>query len=173
MAPPTPSPVFSRRPLSARQRKVLNERVLARPPPGLGGGNAGAPGTRLSLQASRQQAELFKGLTQQPDLILDGTDNFPTRYLINDWCRQQGIHWIYGGAVGTEGAAMVVTEDGSCLRCIWPTPPAQADVGNCETTGIIEPAIAAVTAFQSAEAIKLLLGKEKTQGVFVCDVCAF
>jgi molybdopterin-synthase adenylyltransferase len=115
-------------------------------------------------------AEFLKGLTQQPDLILDGTDNFPTRYLINDWCRQQGIPWIYGGAVGTEGAAMVVTEDGSCLRCIWPTPPAQADVGNCETTGIIEPAIAAVTAFQSAEAIKLLLGKEKTQGVFVCDV---
>ena len=65
MAPPTPSPVFSRRPLSARQRKVLNERVLARPPPGLGGGNVGAPGSGLSLQASRQQAELFKGLTQQ------------------------------------------------------------------------------------------------------------
>ena len=51
--------------MSARQRKVLNERVLARPPPGLGGGNVGAPGPGLSLQASRQQAELFKGLTQQ------------------------------------------------------------------------------------------------------------
>ena len=65
MAPPTPTPVFSRRPLSARQRKILNERVLSRPPPGLGGANDGAPGSGLSLQASRQQAELFKGLTQQ------------------------------------------------------------------------------------------------------------
>ena len=74
MAPPTPTPVFSRRPLSARQRKILNERVLSRPPPGLGGANDGAPGSGLSLQASRQQAELFKGLTQQ----LSGLAAHPT-----------------------------------------------------------------------------------------------
>lgn len=104
------------------------------------------------------------------DLVLDGTDNFPTRYLLNDWCHQRGIPWIYAGAVGTEGAAMVVGPQGPCLRCVWPDPPAQADVGNCETAGILSPAIAAVTAFQTAEALKLLLGAIPTAGVFTCDV---
>jgi adenylyltransferase/sulfurtransferase len=114
--------------------------------------------------------EFLANLAERPDLVLDGTDNFPTRYLINDWCRQQGLPWIYAGAVGTEGASMVVTKDSACLRCLWPTAPAQSDVGNCETTGIVAPAIAAVTAFQSAEAIKLLLGQAPTKGVFTCDV---
>jgi adenylyltransferase/sulfurtransferase len=109
-------------------------------------------------------------LPQRPDLVLDGTDNFPTRYLINDWCREHRLPWIYAGAVGTEGASMVVTPDGACLRCLWPEPPAQADVGNCETSGILAPAIAAVTAFQAAEALKLLLGEPPTRGVYTCDV---
>lgn len=115
-------------------------------------------------------ADFLQKLTNKPDLVLDGTDNFATRYLINDWCRQHGIPWIYAGAVGTEGASMVVTEESACLRCLWPTAPAQADVGNCETTGILSPAIAAVTAYQSAEAIKLLVGEPATKGVFTCDV---
>lgn len=115
-------------------------------------------------------ATFLQGLTELPHLVLDGTDNFATRYLINDWCRQRQLPWIYAGAVGTEGASMVITEDSACLRCLWPTAPAQSDVGNCETAGILAPAIAAVTAFQSAEALKLLLGQAPTQGVFTCDV---
>ncbi|MCK5943165.1 MAG: ThiF family adenylyltransferase, partial [Planctomycetes bacterium] len=114
--------------------------------------------------------QFLDDLSPRPDLVLDGTDNFPTRYLINDWCREHGLPWIYAGAVGTEGASMVVTPDGACLRCLWPEPPAQSDVGNCETAGILAPAIAAVTAFQAAEALKLLLGAEPTRGVFTCDV---
>ena len=116
--------------------------------------------------------EFLDNLEHRPDLILDGTDNFATRYLINDWCRKHGVPWIYAGAVGTEGAAMVIHPDGACLRCLWPQAPSNSDVGTCETTGVLAPAIAAVTAFQSAEAIKLLCGKgdERTQGVFTCDV---
>lgn len=125
---------------------------------------------RVTAHVADCSAEFLASLPEQPDLVLDGTDNFPTRYLLNDWCRQQGIPWIYAGAVGTEGASMVIAEGGACLRCLWPTAPAQADVGNCETTGIIAPAIGAVTAFQSAEAMKLLLGLERTSGVFTCDV---
>jgi adenylyltransferase/sulfurtransferase len=109
-------------------------------------------------------------LPARPDLVLDGTDNFATRYLLNDWCARERRPWIYAGAVGAEGAAMVVPIGGPCLRCLWPEPPAQSDVGNCETAGILMPAIAAVTAFQVAEAIKLLVGAEPTRGVFTCDV---
>jgi len=109
-------------------------------------------------------------LPHRPDVVLDGTDNFPTRYLLNDWCHRAGLPWIYAGAVGAEGASMVLRPDGPCLRCLWPEPPAQADVGSCETRGVLGPAIAAVTAFQATEALKLLVGAEATTGVFTCDV---
>lgn len=115
-------------------------------------------------------AAFLDNLPHQPDLVLDGTDNFPTRYLLNDWCRKHGTPWIYGGAVGAEGAAMVVTPDSACLRCLWPEPPQQADVGSCETSGILAPAIASVTAYQAAEALKLLVGAPTTRGVYTCDV---
>jgi molybdopterin-synthase adenylyltransferase len=126
--------------------------------------------TNIVAHIDNCSAEFLAQWHESIDLVLDGTDNFPTRYLLNDWCRQQSIPWIYAGAVGTEGASMVITAQGACLRCLWPTQPNQSDVGNCETNGILEPAIAAVTAFQSAEAIKLLLGRTPTTGVFTCDV---
>lgn len=117
-------------------------------------------------------AAFLAALPERVDLVLDGTDNFPTRYLLNDWCAKHGVPWIYAGAVGSEGAAMVVPPTGPCLRCLWPEPPANADVGNCETAGILAPAIAAVTAFQTAEALRLLTGSNTppTRGVFTCDV---
>lgn len=114
--------------------------------------------------------DFLRTLPDRPNVVLDGTDNFPTRYLLNDWCAQQAVPWIYGGAVGSEGAAMVVRPGGPCLRCLWPEPPQGSDVGNCETAGILAPAIAAVTAFQAAEALKVLVGAEPSAGVFTCDV---
>jgi molybdopterin-synthase adenylyltransferase len=125
---------------------------------------------RIIAHVADCSAEFLANLAELPTLVLDGTDNFQTRYLINDWCRQQRLPWIYAGAVGTEGASMVVTNESACLRCLWPAAPAQSDVGNCETVGILAPTIAAVTAFQSAEALKILVGQPSTRGVFTCDV---
>lgn len=105
-----------------------------------------------------------------PDVVLDGSDNFATRYLINDWCRARGVPWIYAGAVGAESVAMAFPCDGPCLRCIWPAPPAAADVGTCETHGVLAPAIAAVAAFQVAEAIKIVVGAPSTRGALTVDV---
>lgn len=117
-------------------------------------------------------AGFLRSLPSRPDLVLDGTDNFPTRYLLNDWCAEQRIPWLYAGAVGAEGAAMVIPPGGPCLRCLWPETPQGADVGTCETAGILAPAIAAVTAFQLAEALRLLARPDlpATRGVFTCDV---
>lgn len=117
-------------------------------------------------------AAFLDALPRKPDLVLDGTDNVPTRYLLNDWCRKNRVPWIYAGATGAEGAAMALRTDGPCLRCVWPEPPAAADLGTCETTGVLAPAIAAVTAFQAAEALKLLAGRlqDVTRGIFTCDV---
>ena len=116
--------------------------------------------------------DFLDALPARPDLVLDGTDNFPTRYLLNDWCKQRGIAWIYAGAVGTEGAALVVRPDGPCLRCLWPEPPPGGGGDTCETVGVLAPAIAAVTAFQSAEALKWLAGRRDAvaRGIFTCDV---
>ncbi|MCA8964965.1 MAG: ThiF family adenylyltransferase [Planctomycetes bacterium] len=133
----------------------------------LGGANSAC---RVVPHVADCSLDFLRNLPARPDLVLDGTDNFPTRYLLNDWCAEQGVPWIYAGAVGSEGAAMVVPAGGPCLRCLWPEAPQGADVGNCETVGILQPAIAAVTAFQVAEALKLLVGAAPTRGVFTCDV---
>lgn len=125
---------------------------------------------RIEAHVADCSAAFLEALPGRPDLVLDGTDNFATRYLLNDWCARERRPWIYAGAVGSEGAAMVVPIGGPCLRCLWPEPPAQSDVGSCETAGILQPAIAAVTAFQVAEGIKLLVGAEPARGVFTCDV---
>ena len=114
--------------------------------------------------------DFLGSLTRRPDVVLDGTDNFATRYLLNDWCRREGLPWIYAGAVGSEAAARVFEPAGACLRCLWPEAPLAATVGTCETRGVLGAAIAAVAAFQVAETIKLLVGAATTRGLFTCDV---
>lgn len=129
-------------------------------------------GCRIVAHVAQCTVEFLRALPGRIDLVLDGTDNFATRYLLNDWCAEQRIPWIYAGAVGTEGAAMVLPAGGPCLRCLWPEPPGGSDVGTCETAGILAPAVAAVTAFQVAEALRLLAAPDQppTRGVFTCDV---
>lgn len=114
--------------------------------------------------------DFLQRLPIRPHVVLDGTDNFATRYLLNDWCARERLPWIYAGAVGSEAAALVVPPGGPCLRCLWPEPPVGGDVGTCETAGILAPAIAVVAAFQVAETLKLLLGVAPATGVFTCDV---
>jgi adenylyltransferase/sulfurtransferase len=118
-------------------------------------------------------AALFEHLQPAPDLILDGTDNFPTRYLINDLAVRAGRPWIYGGVVGAEGTAMTILPGRTpCLRCVFPHAPPGGEVANCETAGVLAPAVAIVAAFEVAEALKLLTGNAAriTPGVQVLDV---
>ncbi len=126
---------------------------------------------RVHAHVAQCGPAFLAGLPARPDVVLDGTDNFATRYLLNDWCAQARVPWIYAGAVGAEAAAMVVRPGGPCLRCLWPDPPIGSDVGNCETAGILAPAIAMVAAFQVAETLKLLVDPAAvTTGVFTADV---
>jgi molybdopterin/thiamine biosynthesis adenylyltransferase len=92
------------------------------------------------------------------DLILDGTDNFETRYLINDTSVKFSIPWVYGAAVGSYGIVMpVVPANGPCLSCIYPDPPSGAQP-TCETAGVLNSITATVGALQSAAALRLLVG---------------
>ena len=93
------------------------------------------------------------------DLVLDGTDNFSTRYLINDACVKHSITWIYGAAVGSYGVTMTIQpQQGPCLRCVFPEAPPAASAPTCDTAGVIMPIISVVAAVQVTEALKLLTG---------------
>src|SRR3954452_16340588 len=73
------------------------------------------------------------------DLVLDGTDNFETRYLLNDFGVKRGVPWIYGAAIGSYGVIMpIVPERGPCFRCVYPEAPAGI-LPTCEVNGVISP----------------------------------
>jgi adenylyltransferase/sulfurtransferase len=93
------------------------------------------------------------------DLALDGTDNFETRYVLNDACVQAGIPWIYIGAVGTYGMTMsILPRQSPCLRCVFPTPPAPGTAATCDTAGVLGPAVSVVASLAASEALKWLIG---------------
>jgi len=100
------------------------------------------------------------------DVVLDGTDNFATRYLINDACVKHKINWVYGAAVGSYGVTMTVRPHSTpCLRCIFEEAPPAANAPTCDTAGVIMPIISIVGAVQVGEALKLLTGHvEKLHG---------
>lgn len=96
------------------------------------------------------------------DLVLDGTDNFATRYLINDACVKHQVNWIYGAAVGSYGVTMTIRPRKSpCLRCIFEEAPPAASAPTCDTAGVIMPIISIIAAVQVSEAFKLLTGQEE------------
>lgn len=102
------------------------------------------------------------GLIQNTDLVLDGTDNFQTRFLLNDACYHEGIAFVYGGAVGSRGmSAIFVPGLTPCLRCLIPS----ADSGGetCDTVGVISPVVDLVASYQSAEALKYLIGDDEAR----------
>lgn len=99
-------------------------------------------------------------LIEGSDVVLDGTDNFATRYLINDACVKHGTAWVYGAAVGSYGVTMTVRPRVSpCLRCIFEEAPAAGSAPTCDTAGVIMPIISVVAAVQVTEALKLLTGR--------------
>jgi molybdopterin/thiamine biosynthesis adenylyltransferase len=94
------------------------------------------------------------------DVVLDATDNFATRYLINDACVKREVSWIYGAAVGSYGVTMTIRPRITpCLRCLFPDAPAAGSAPTCDTAGVIMPIISVVAAVQVSEALKLLTGQ--------------
>jgi adenylyltransferase/sulfurtransferase len=95
------------------------------------------------------------------DVALDGTDNFETRFLINDAAVKLGIPWIYGAAVGSYGLTMTIAPgETPCLRCVLPELPEPGSGPTCDTAGVIMPIVSIIGSIQSAEAMKLLTGQK-------------
>ncbi len=98
-------------------------------------------------------------LADDVELIVDGTDNFETRYLVNDYAVARGKPWVFGGCVGAEGQMMAVLPgETACLGCLMPEPPPAETQPTCETAGVIGPIVSVIAALQSAEALKILSG---------------
>ncbi len=95
-------------------------------------------------------------LLSDADLVVDGTDNFQTRYLLNDFCVREGKPWIYGACVSTQAMVAPFLPERACLRCLFPEPPPASAAQTCETAGILPPAAAIVTALQCALALRIL-----------------
>ena len=94
------------------------------------------------------------------DVALDGTDNFETRFLINDACVKLKIPWVYGAAVGSYGLTMTIVPDETpCLRCVLEAMPEPGSGPTCDTAGVIMPIISVIGSIQSAEAMKLMTGQ--------------
>lgn len=102
----------------------------------------------------------IESLVASADLILDGTDNFEIRFLINDVAIKTGVPWIYGACVGACGMVMPVLPGVTpCLRCIWERPPPPGMNPTCDTAGVLASIVNIVASLQAVEAIKILTGR--------------
>lgn len=98
-------------------------------------------------------------LADGADVLLDGTDNFETRFLINDLAVKTLRPWIYGAVVGATGLSMtIIPQDTPCLRCIFEEPPPPEMNFTCDTAGVLGPGVHLIAGIQAVEAIKLLVG---------------
>ncbi|MBX3375693.1 MAG: ThiF family adenylyltransferase [Phycisphaeraceae bacterium] len=116
---------------------------------------------------SRNARRLSEGV----HVLLDGTDNFETRYLLNDLAVDRGIPYIYGGAVAMQGMAMTVIPGVTpCLRCVFEEPPPPGVSPTCDTAGVLGPIISIIAAAQAADALALLTGATVRPGGTLLDV---
>lgn len=113
-----------------------------------------------------------EGIIKDVDLVLDGTDNFETRYLINDACVKHDTPWIYGGAMGSYGMTMnIIPHQTPCFRCLFVQIPPPGITPTCETAGILGAVPALIGAIEANEALKLLTGKGRlNEGLIHIDL---
>lgn len=109
---------------------------------------------RVADLSPENAEELLTGM----DLILDGTDNFETRYLVNDFAVQNAVPWIYAAAVGSYAVTLnILPGETACMVCLFPDPP-QGTVETCDTAGILNSAAGLVASIEVTEALKILVG---------------
>jgi adenylyltransferase/sulfurtransferase len=121
-----------------------------------------------TLAAADNIEQLIEGI----DLVLDGTDSFEARYLINEACVRHQTPWIYGGVLATTGMTMtIIPGQGPCFRCFMPEPPAADDAPSCESHGVLATAPLLIASVQATEAFKILLDSpELSRKLLVVDI---
>jgi adenylyltransferase/sulfurtransferase len=129
-----------------------------------------ASGCTLTTHVADLTAGNISDLLDGADLLMDGTDNFETRYLINEYAVRHRIAWVYGGAVGSYGVTMpVVPGVTACFACVYPAAPGGV-LPTCETAGVLGPATSLVASLQSAQALRILSGNGANPTITTADV---
>lgn len=106
-------------------------------------------------------AENIEQIVRGADIVLDGTDNFETRFLINDACVKLGIPWIYAGVVATYGMSFTIIPGKTpCLRCFIGELPGPGDSPTCDTVGVLGTAVNMVASVEATEGLMILMGKQ-------------
>ncbi len=118
------------------------------------------PDVQLQVHDARLSSDNALSILGGYDLVVDGTDNYPTRYLVNDACVMLGIPNVYGSIFRFDGQASVFCQkDGPCYRCVYPEPPPPGLVPSCAEGGVLGVLPGIIGTIQATEAIKLILGK--------------
>ncbi len=117
------------------------------------------PNVRVTTHNEAFTSESAERITSGHDIVVDGTDNFPTRYLINDVCLKLGIPFVYGAISRMEGQiSLFCAEGGPCYRCVFPDPPPPESVMTCEEAGVLGVVPGTIGTLQATEVIKHILG---------------
>jgi molybdopterin/thiamine biosynthesis adenylyltransferase len=128
-------------------------------------------GVEIDDRVTDVTAASVEELARGHDVIVDGTDNFETRYLLNDVSLKLGIPWVYGACVGGYGlAGAFVPGETACLRCVLEQLPPPGSSPTCDTVGVIGPVVHVVAGLQAAEALKLLTGNAVNRRLVSVDV---
>ena len=148
--------------LANLQRQILHDTsALGRPKTDSGATRLRALNPEIEIRPIRQRLTIdnARGLFAEFDFVLDGTDNFPTRYLINDAAVLTGKPYLYGSIARFEGQVSVFgASGGPCYRCLFPEPPPPGLVPNCADAGVLGVLPGVIGTLQAVEAIKLILG---------------
>jgi adenylyltransferase/sulfurtransferase len=132
--------------------------------------NAGVEVEAVVADVTRANVE---PLVARAEVVVDGTDNLQTRYLLNDACVKAAIPWVYGGAVGSTGMSMTILPgETACFRCLFPTPQPAGTTETCDTVGVLASSVVTVAALQWTEVVKLLVGDREhlARGLTAFDV---
>ena len=116
------------------------------------------PDVNVVLHGARLESDNALGIIGQYDLVINGADNFATRYLVNDACYLQGKPLVDGSILIFDGQATVFIPGEGCYRCLFPSPPPPGMVPNCAEAGVLGALTGLVGSIQATEALKLLLG---------------
>ena len=117
------------------------------------------PTIRFEAVQRSVQPETVMELIRDTDVVLDGSDNLATRYLVNDACVLAARPLIYGGVIGLRGQVLVVApRHSACFRCVFPEPPAPGDIPNCQDAGVLGAVAGLIGSLMAQEALKLLAG---------------
>jgi len=116
--------------------------------------------------------ENIEALIEGATLVMDGTDNFETRYILNDACIKHNLPWVYTGAVSGYGMSQTILPgQTACLRCLFPDLPPPGTAATCDTAGVVGPVVGAIASISANEALKLLVGNgELNRGIIHIDL---